>query len=336
MLRIAVSLLGTLLFIGFLLIRIDIAEVGDAFTSANYAWLLPALAVYFLSIGLRSLRWRYLLRPGGTLPLGEIYRLVVIGYMANNVLPVRAGELIRMYMARQRWGLSQMSTLGTIAVERVFDGLVLVLFLMVAAAFVGVSDLLRGLALVMLATFATIFALLFVLATSPKRAKAPLAALLRRFPERMAETLRAWGSSFVDGLLTIRSRDGQIVITTTTIAAWLLEAVMYYLVGFAFGLSESFVVFLMVTGAANLAIAIPISQGGIGPFELFTTKVLVLAGVGSAGATAYAIALHVVLLVPLTLLGVCLLWSTQSLKAVFQPSWNLPRDVRYAVEKVEE
>jgi glycosyltransferase 2 family protein len=83
---------------------------------------------------------------------------------------------------------------------------------------------------------------------------------------------------------------------------------MYYILGFAFNLDEPFYVYLLVAAAANLVIALPPSQGGIGPFELVTREVLVLAGVTASTASAYALALHAALLLPVIVLGVIFLW----------------------------
>jgi uncharacterized membrane protein YbhN (UPF0104 family) len=100
------------------------------------------------------------------------------------------------------------------------------------------------------------------------------------------------------------------------LVSWLLEATMYYIVARAFGIHEGFEIFLLMTAAANLAIAIVATQGGVGAFELVVSKTI-LAFAGSAAAAdavqkdaaAYAIGLHALLLVPIVVIGLALMWS---------------------------
>ncbi len=84
---------------------------------------------------------------------------------------------------------------------------------------------------------------------------------------------------------------------------------MYYMVGLSFDIGEGFAAYLMVAAAANLAITLPSTSGGIGPFELLTKETLIFLGVGSAAATSYAIALHALVLIPVIVVGLVFLWA---------------------------
>jgi uncharacterized membrane protein YbhN (UPF0104 family) len=98
-----------------------------------------------------------------------------------------------------------------------------------------------------------------------------------------------------------------IVITSTV--AWALEATMYFMVGVSFSLGEAFPIYLMVAAAANLAISVPSTSGGIGPFEALTKETLAFVGVGASAAAAYAVALHALLLLPVVVAGLVFLWA---------------------------
>src|SRR3989337_1034372 len=119
--RLWLGLGGTGLFLGLFFWRTDLGELGDALAQANYWWVVPAVAIWFVSAAFRSLRWHYLLRRLANLSTRTLYPIVIIGYMANNLLPLRTGEFVRAYVLGERPGVSKMSALGTIAVERVFD-----------------------------------------------------------------------------------------------------------------------------------------------------------------------------------------------------------------------
>ena len=98
----------------------------DELAGANYLFLIPAVAVYFVGVWFRALRWQFLLNPLRYFPVKRLYPVVVIGYAANNLLPMRLGELVRSYYLARQENFSASSALGSVAVERVFDGLTLI------------------------------------------------------------------------------------------------------------------------------------------------------------------------------------------------------------------
>ena len=124
-----IGLVISVLFFALALAGIDLREVWNALLSANYWALLPALVLYFIGVWVRALRWRILLRPLlPKLTLRRTFEVEVIGYMANNVLPARIGELVRAYVLSLREGVRKTATLATILVERIFDGITMLGF----------------------------------------------------------------------------------------------------------------------------------------------------------------------------------------------------------------
>ena len=307
--RLWLGLLGTVLFLGLFFWRTDLGELADALGQANYWWAIPAVALWFLSAGFRSLRWHYLLRGVRSLATGSLYPVVIIGYMANNLLPLRTGELVRAYVLGERHGVSKMSALGTIAVERLFDGLVLVTFLVLVGAFVGLDSTLRLLAASTAVLFSLGFAAFLWLASSRPRADRFIDSLLRLAPQRLRQPGHEWASAFVEGLASLQRPSLAAAVLGISVLAWLLEALMYYLVGLSFDIGEAFPTYLMVAGAANLAISLPSTSGGIGPFELLARETLTFVGVSSSLASAYAIALHGLLVLPVIAAGLLFLWG---------------------------
>ncbi|MCH7488641.1 MAG: flippase-like domain-containing protein, partial [Chloroflexi bacterium] len=113
----------SLIFLVFFLVRTDFGEIRDAFREANYAIAFASLPVYFAGIVVRTMRWQFLLRPVARVSIARLYPVVIIGLMANNLIPARAGELVRAYILGERERVSKAAALGTIAVDRIFDGL---------------------------------------------------------------------------------------------------------------------------------------------------------------------------------------------------------------------
>ena len=110
------------LFLLAILWQVNIQQIKEALKTADYAYVPLAVLLTLLTNILRSYRWKYLLNPIRPIGIVSVFSGVAIGYMANNVLPARLGELVRSYFLGQKEGLSKSSTLATIVVERLLDG----------------------------------------------------------------------------------------------------------------------------------------------------------------------------------------------------------------------
>jgi hypothetical protein len=299
----------SLVFIALFLYGTNFQEIGDSFADANYLLAFLSLPVYFLAAWFRTLRWKYLLRPLTSVSTARLYPVVIIGFMANNLIPARVGELVRAYILRERERVSMSASLGTIVVDRLFDGLTLLLFLILAGVFATVSAELRTLAIVMAILFGIGLVVMYILATSEARSAWAVGVIVRLLPRHLKDRAEGLASSFLEGLHALRSPAAMAGAWVASVVSWLLEATMYYMVGEAFGLGVGFSVYLLVTAAANLAITVP-TPGGVGPFELGARWALAPFAVASDTVRAYAIALHALLLFPVIALGFFFLWST--------------------------
>jgi hypothetical protein len=131
----------TAVFLALLVLRFDFAEMRESLGSANYVYLIPAIGIYFISLYIRSFRWSYVLRPFASTRTSRLFPVVMVGYMANNVLPMRIGEFARSYYLSTREPVRGSTALATILIERVFDGLVLLFFLAIGTLFLPVTGL---------------------------------------------------------------------------------------------------------------------------------------------------------------------------------------------------
>ncbi|HRC61717.1 MAG: flippase-like domain-containing protein [Dehalococcoidia bacterium] len=306
--RVWIGLVVSIVFLGLLLRSVDRHELANALEEIDPLWLVAAFAVELAALWFRALRWRLILDSHVRIKTQDAFSVVIIGYAANNLLPVRAGELVRAQLLYDSHGASRLGTLGTIVVERIFDGLVLALFLAATIALAGGSDFLRVVAALMTAAFLVATVVLALLALQPRGSDIWTIRLLRLVPATIRPRARVWLGSFLAGLGGLRGQRAWGLVIGTTFISWGLEAVCYWLVGIGFGLDIDFPLYLAVTGAANLAIAAPSTAGGVGPFEFFAQKALTAFGVSAAAATVYALVLHALLLIPVVLLGIALLW----------------------------
>ena len=321
-------LLGLAVSSGFILLFLrntDFGGVARAFTEASPLWIIPALGVYFAGIAARAARWHYLLRHLQSIAWWRLFPIVAIGFGVNNVLPLRTGELVRAHVLAQRHDISRASGLSSIFMTRVYDGLMLTVFLCVGvgcslAAVGGMvwagPALTAGMGFLVFGMIGA-FLLFGAVARHPQRAEEMLARIVGRIPWG-AERIQSWLGPVIAGM-GAQANPAQVRgALWTSLIAWALEAVMYAMVGQAFGLGLPFPVYLLVAAAANILITAPSTSGGVGPFEWATKAVLLIylpqladldAGIGAEeAAIAYAATLHALVLIPISIVGLASLW----------------------------
>lgn len=309
-LRFWASFAISVVFIALFLRATNPSELADALNQANYWWLIPATAVLFVAISVRCLRWSILMRPVAKMSPWSLMPYAIIGYMANNLLPARAGEVVRAYVLGERERVSRLGTLGTIAVERLFDGSALVLMLLISGAFVGFEDpRLRTIAIASTIIFLAAFTFFYLLTLSEDRAQRILHRFIRLLPDRFEPQVEALTESLVSSLRSVHDWRSLSLVALLSGLAWTVEAASYAVIGQGFDLGVSFGHYCLLLAAANLAIIIPTFFGGTGPFEWAAKLVLVGAGVSEGVAGAYSVIAHAVILVPTTIIGLLLLWS---------------------------
>jgi glycosyltransferase 2 family protein len=304
--KILLGILISIFFIWIALRGLELREVGEYLRTADYRWLIPGVLVYFLAVWARTWRWHYLLRPIKPVPLVRLFPIVCIGYFGNNVYPARAGEVIRALVLRRTEGITVSASFATIIVERVFDGLVMLLFVFFALPFVGadhIPPIYR--VTVILASVAFFAALLMFLWMAYDQARA--SSIYRWFsgrllPERFRGPADNFFDRFMDGLKFLRSGRDVLMVFVTSVVIWLLETVKYWFVMHAFAFTISFIGLMLMNGVVNLTTTIPSAPGYIGTFEV-GARVLEALDVEYSLAFGYTIVLHAALWLPITLLG---------------------------------
>ncbi len=301
------------IFLWLVLRDINFSAFWGEIRQANYWWLIPGVAVYFLAVWARAWRWHYLLRPLKAIPTRTMFPIVAIGYMGNNIYPARAGEVLRAVVLKRKEGVAISASLATIIVERIFDGVVMLAFIFVnlgaLAQVTGGSGMAEGLSIQLIAFWGSLvffgafvaFLLLAMFPRSSERLLTWTAGHLApvRFRARIAEI----GSRFLGGLESLRSPLEILMVFLTSAVIWLLETGKYWFVMHAFNFQVSFFALMLMNGVVNLATTIPSAPGYIGTFDAPGIAVLEAYGVPTAIATSYTFVLHIALWLPITALG---------------------------------
>lgn len=286
-----------------------VAQLG----AANPWLVVLAVVVATATFPIRLERWRLLLRAddGTALPRLPLWHAIAIGFMANNVLPFRMGELMRTYAASRLTSARFSASLSSVAVERIFDGLTVIAMLaaglLLAHLPAGVE--LFGTPVARVATWSG-FVVAAALAAGLAVVSFPVLAerLIRRLVpgQSLASRLVGFVEGVRHGLSVLRSpaRIGGVIVWSVVV--WLVNAAAFWIMFRAFALPAGFPAALLMQGVLVLGIAAPTTPGYVGVFEVIIKGVLLLFGVGADRAVAYAVTYHITTFLPIVLLGI---WS---------------------------
>ncbi|MCS7282482.1 MAG: lysylphosphatidylglycerol synthase transmembrane domain-containing protein [Anaerolineae bacterium] len=309
--RLALLVIGAAISLFFLWLAfrdLHLPEVWMGLRTARYVWVIPGVVVYFISVWFRSWRWHFLLRGSKRVSANRLFPIVVIGYMGNDLLPFRLGEVLRAYVLWRKEGIHIGTTLTTALLERLFDGLTLILFVLFGLLFVPLSVFLGRIVAVASAVFFGALMVFLFLAARPD--------LLRRLgrwgigklvPRHFRRPFWGFLEGIIIGLEGLRRAQDIAILFGVTVWVWLLETLKYWLVSFAFALDLGYIPMMVMGGAVNLLTALPSLPGYIGTFEM---GIRILEGLGApaAPAASYILVLHAILLIPVSLLGLFFLW----------------------------
>jgi hypothetical protein len=290
--------------------EINYKDLWAALGAIRLWWLIPGLAIYFVGVLVRAWRWQYLLKPLKPISLTTLFPIINIGYMGNNVVPLRMGEVLRAVVLKRREDVSISGSLATIVVERIFDAVVIVGFVLLNLGQLTARSGEGGLAqLGSLATWAVVIFLaglgVFILtAMFPKLALKVIHRVIGAIlPKRWQEAAANIADRFLDGLMSLRSPKDAFMILFTSVLIWLLETGLYWSVDQALGLGLTFGQLMLLNGAVNLVLLIPAAPGGLGTFDAAVRAMLEAYGIAAESALGYALVLRIALWVPITVVG---------------------------------
>ena len=276
--------------------------------------IIIAVAIATTLFPLRVFRWRLLLkRPdGGNLPWLTMWHPIAMGFMANNVLPFRIGEVVRIVSVSRLGNVRLGASLSSVVVERIFDGLALVFLMTVALFTAGIPDDVRlgGVSLTQAATIAGV-------AAGAALVAAITVVVFPQPAERLIQLVvpsPKWSAKLVGiledlrhGMAALRSPVRVLGVALWSIGLWLLNGLSFYVAFLAFDIPVDFAGALLMQGVLSIGISVPSAPGYVGVFEAAIKLVLVtLYGVSVDVALAYALTYHLTTFIPITLLG---LWS---------------------------
>lgn len=282
-------------------------HIGAALRSADWRFLVPAVALYFVGVWIRSARWGVLL-PEHSLRVSTLFRALIVGFTVNNLLPLRLGEVARAYLLARWAAIPYGTTVASLVVERVLDGLSLAILLLVALLVVPAPGYLLVVGALAGAGF-LVGAGVLALAAWRASALTGIAALVARLlPHRVGAVLVRLTENFAQSLALVHDPKRLASLLGLSLLAWCSELGLFFMLLISFGFSNQYPVALLVGSAANFATLVPSSPGYVGTFDSVLIRVLQdVTGVTTGQAAAYDVIVHVLLFVPVVLVGVVVL-----------------------------
>lgn len=276
----------------------DLDEVWSVLTEADVGSVVFAVVAMAAVYAGQASRWRAIARTPGV-PASRFGEMVVSGVAVNNVLPGRVGDLLRARWLQVAGRIPAGRALATVFVDRSFDVLALVVFLVISLPFVAGAEWLRRIAL---GGVVLLIALALVLAAARGYTR-------HRARERRGQRglLRRIARDTLEGLSDPLGRMRAVVLAGASLAIWATWALAAWFVAHAVGIEFSPVEAIFVTAVINLGVAIPSSPGFIGTYQWLGVSALALFDIGTEQALAFAILMHAVWYVPTMLVGGALL-----------------------------
>lgn len=303
--RLALLIGGTALGIVLLVLllrSVNGAQLGDDLTHADYRYL--AIAIVFLLINwlLKVPRWSLLF--GADAPgFNTLFGAMNVGYAVNSLLPARLGELVRAYWVRDRGEVSMVKTLSTIALERVTDGVTLLIVLLLVAPTVAFPKALLKPALSLGAVFVAALLAMAVLAYASGQETGFVVRLFDRLERGRLAPAGRIGRQITAGLQVLRSGRDLALVVLYTLIIWASNGLMVWIVLRAFHIDVPLQAGFLLTAVLNLGMAVPSSPGYVGIFEYLMVLTLALFGIARTPALAAALAMHAISFVPVTVVG---------------------------------
>ena len=305
---IAVSVIAVLLVLG----SVDVAGTADALRMASPAWLAIVGGLVAIDILLRAVRWRQLLAPIRRIGMVAVLDYLLIGYLANNVLPARVGELVRCHYLGDREGISRSTVVGTVVVDRIVD---LAVAVSIAAGAVLVLSI-RGVVASAVVVGAALGALLVVALA--------LGVAAHRLPgaKHVGDLVAAWprvGDAVRKlrvGLAVAANPRVLLEVVALSVLSWTAGLLVFAAAGQALGVELTISQAALMATGVTLVAALPTGPAAVGTFELASIQFGMAFGIDTERALALGIIAHVAIFMLTSVGGIIALVRVGPMRAI--------------------
>jgi uncharacterized protein (TIRG00374 family) len=289
-------IISVLVSVGFLYLafrNVQLDELGVALRRLDVGWLLVAIVVSLMIMVFRAWRWQLELRPLEHVPLGRLWVITAVAYMAINLLPVRLGEIVRPWLLSRRSSVPFSSVVGNIVLEKTLDSVVIVFYILVGLLTVENLPLWVRRGAIFPAVAAAVLVSLVLLFWWRGEAFVDR-WILHLLPQRFRGNLKKILASVADGMRIIPNPGLLLTVFLVSLALWFLPILSSYIMILTFDLDAPFSAALVVFIFVGFGTALPNLPGMIGPYQYACQLALGLFGVSDVDGLAYGLVLNAV------------------------------------------
>jgi glycosyltransferase 2 family protein len=281
----------------------DIGDVVKYLSSADISYLLALPLLLPVNYLLRAIRWQALFHADLKPRAGTLLRALMVGYMMNNLLPARAGDIARIYLLGRRASISKTTVLATVVIEKIGDLLITACLIAMVLIVLPASAWIRSGGYVLAGSSLVGCVVLVMVPVLGGRLQALLVRYLQFLPVGVYNRILGVVNNLISGIRDgIRPRE-IIFFAAYSLVIWTLEVVIMLLIARSMGIQLGFMPLLFVMLAIAVGTMIPSSPGFIGTFEYFSLKALALVSVTGPAALAFTLFYHGIVLLATTLGG---------------------------------
>ena len=287
----------------FCLKDISISEIKEMFGKINYLYLTLSIVCTFAFIIIKGLRWRVILSQQKEIKAFRAITLFSAGQILNIMMPALTGQVGRLFLFSKNEGLRKTVVFSTILLEIIFDAISLVVFLFLTSLAFAFPEKYRALSIVILAVTLFVLLIIFLIIHNQTKLEDLGKTHLRKKHPGTYITLKKFIRSFIKGMDLLRSSQHMISSMLYSILSWIFHTLVIYFLLLAFSFELPFAAAAAIMIINTLAVMIPITPGNAGTFELAVSSSLAAFSVGKSDAVMFALALHMLDLLPIFILG---------------------------------
>lgn len=300
LLRATLGMTVSVVALWILLRSVDVGAALQVLATADPAWVAVMLVTVLIDVSARGARWQVLLAPLAAIPYRRVLGYTFVGYLANNILPARLGELVRSHALGEGEHVSRTTVLGTVVVERVVDTVIVVGLAALSVVVLSVRGVMTS-AVLLGAAFVALLVVGLGLAMALHRL--PGADRVMRFASRWPRIVEL-ARRLREGLAVAsrpRTLSGALAFSAV---AWTASILTFLAGAQAVGVELSLAEGALLTSGVALATIVPSGPGYLGTFELTAVGIMASFGVDRDSAFAAALLVHAMILGVTTVGGV--------------------------------
>ena len=306
-LKLFIGLLIGAIFMYLAFRKVDFAQMGNAFKSTHYWYLLLAVIFIFLSHWMRAIRWHYLLAPIQKVKTKHLFNALLIGYMANTFTPAHLGEFLRAYVLSKKSQVRTSCVFGTIVTERIIDIFTLLFLMALTFVVFPFPNWVTKSGYVVFAGVVVLLVLLIVMKRNRETSLRILTKVLRFLPKKISSKVDELFHSFLDGVVGLKNWRHYAITSILSLLIWAgygaAVQVSFYAFDFVSQYSLPWTAALVTLVITTISVIVPSSPGYVGTYHWLCQQSLVLFAVPESEALTFAFVLHGINFIPILIVG---------------------------------